>query len=166
MQASNHQKNPPRVSPIRPHDAEALRALYVLSIRANPNGFIQDLSHHGDIYERGMEFRSSGGEILGLYDDGRLIGFGCLKPEEQNKVELCKLHLDPDYHGQGLGKMLALELLAAARGLGFAVATLHVTATQTAALRLYRRLGFQEVRRQVYDVKGQVFDTVFMEFGL
>lgn len=165
MQASSP-KNPPRVSPVRPSDADALRALYALSVRANPKGFIQDLNHHGDIYDRGVEFRSSGGEILGLYDDGRLIGFGCLKPEEQNKVELCKLHLDPDYHGQGHGKTLALELITVARGLGFATVTLHVTATQTAAIGLYTRLGFQEVRRQIYDLKGQVFDTVFMEFGL
>ena len=43
---------------------------------------------------------------------------------------------------------------------------LHVTATQQAALGLYKRLGFIETRRHAYDLLGKIYNTVFMELPL
>jgi ribosomal protein S18 acetylase RimI-like enzyme len=144
-------------------EADDLRALYAASIAANPLGFIQDLGHHGDIYERGIAFQQNFGELIALFDMDELVGMGALKNKTFDRVELCHLHLHPVYQGQGLGKAIAEELLKLAEALGYQTVELHVTATQKAALRLYRKLGFIETRRQVYDVKGQSFDTVFMD---
>ena len=104
--------------------------------------------------------------MLGLFQDNTLLGFGGLKQKENGRVELCNLHLHPHQHGKGLGKQIALALIDEARELDYQTVELHVTVTQEAAISLYKRLGFIETGRKVYDVDGQSFDTVFMELPL
>lgn len=119
---------------------------------------------HGDIYERAKKYSSENGEMLGIFSpDGILLGFGGLKDKGKGRVELCNLHLHPDYQGQGLGKRLALALMEDAEDLGYGIIELHVTITQQAAIGLYKRLGFRETDRKVYDVEGASYDTLFME---
>lgn len=63
-----------------------------------------------------------------------------------------------------------MGLIDAARAKEAAVVTLHVTATQEAAISLYERLGFERTDRKTYDVQigntVQSFDTVFMRLAL
>jgi len=153
--------------PISPADADQLRRLYAYSLQQNSAGFIQNASFHGDIFARAEKYQNDNGAMLGLFDEnGTLLGFGGLKPTENGRAELCNLHLHPDYQGQGLGKQMALALIDEAKDLGYHTVELHVTVTQDKAIGLYKRLGFIETKRQVYDVEGQKFDTVFMEFLL
>jgi len=55
----------------------------------------------------------------------------------------------PAYRGRGLGEALVLQALHAFSRAGLKKATLEVTAHNSCALRLYRRLGFR-TRRVVY----------------
>jgi ribosomal protein S18 acetylase RimI-like enzyme len=160
------QNNNAIIKPIVPADGPQLRALYSLSLSKNRAGFVQDPSFHGDIVERAAKYQSEGGEMLGIFENDRLIGFGGLKHKENGRVELCNLHLHPDYHGQGLGKRLSYALIDDARELDYETIELHVTVTQDSAIGLYKRLGFVETKRQVYDVAGNSYDTVFMEMKL
>lgn len=52
----------------------------------------------------------------------------------------------PDVRGKGLGTALLLKALEGFREVGLRVGMLEVTAQNTAAVRLYRRLGFRRVR--------------------
>ncbi|MDQ1911091.1 GNAT family N-acetyltransferase [Paenibacillus sp. GD4] len=61
---------------------------------------------------------------------------------------------DPDYRRQGLGESLLLHLLGWAKGQGAQEAYLQVLADNTAARRLYAKLGFQEAYQQWYRVKS------------
>ena len=122
---------------------------------------------HGDIYDRAQKYFADSGEMLGVFAvDGTLLGFGGLKNKGDERVELCNLHLHPGYHGQGLGQRLAVTLMDDAEKLGYGIMELHVTVTQTAAIGLYKKLGFRETKRQVYDVEGASYDTLFMEIAL
>lgn len=152
--------------PISPADAEQLRGLYKTSLEINARGFITNPSFHGDIYDRAAQYQRSNGAMLGLFQDDTLLGFGGLKQKENGRVELCNLHLHPHQHGKGLGKQIALALIDEARELDYQTVELHVTVTQESAIGLYKRLGFIETGRKVYDVEGQSFDTVFMELPL
>lgn len=150
-----------------PDDDAQLRALYAKSLELNPDGFIQNPTHHGDIAERAREYQTTGGEMLGLFThDGKMIGMGGLKPKDPVRVELCNLHLLPEYQGQGMGKRMAYALIDDAKMFKYDFLELHVTVTQQAAIGLYKRLGFLETKRQTFDVAGQSFDTVFMEMPL
>jgi ribosomal protein S18 acetylase RimI-like enzyme len=152
--------------PISPADADHLRSLYKMSLEKNPRGFITNPAFHGDIYDRAAQYQHSNGAMLGLFQDDTLIGFGGLKQKQNGRVELCNLHLHPHQHGKGLGKHIALALIEEARELDYQTVELHVTVTQESAIGLYKRLGFTETARKVYDVEGQSFDTVFMELQL
>lgn len=152
-------------------DTDSLRELYVFSLSKNVDGFIQDLNFHGDIAQRSFEYQENGGEMLGVFKNDVLIGFGGIrkKPKADDSlkiVELCNLHLHPDYQGMGIGKKIAVALIQIAQERGYKTVELHVTATQQAALGLYKRLGFIETRRQAYELLDKVYNTVFMELPL
>jgi len=160
---------------IVPHhnaNAEALRRIYAQSLAANPHGFVQDISFHGDIVAQAEEMDAAGGAFLAALLGGNTIGFGGLKPdtEDGEALELCKLHLLPEYHGRGYGKALSLALIETAREKSARAVTLHVTATQEAAIGLYERLGFVRTGQKIYQLEtgggAQDFDTVFMRLNL
>jgi ribosomal protein S18 acetylase RimI-like enzyme len=154
--------------PVTADDAEQLRKLYKFSLQKNQEGFVQKPDFHGDIFARAESYQQNNGTMLGLFagDNESLLGFGGLKQKENNRVELCNLHVHPHQHGKGYGKFIALNLIDDARDLGYDTIELHVTATQQAAIGLYRRLGFSETGRQVFVVEGSDYDTIFMELSL
>lgn len=157
----------PLLRPIGPGDADQLRRLYRLSLEKNSRGFVTNPGFHGDIYDRAVKYQQENGAMFGLFDEnGSLLGFGGLKQKDGGRAELCNLHLHPDYHGKGYGKLLACMLLDEARELKYQVVELHVTVTQEKAIGLYKSLGFKETGRKVYEVEGQTFDTLFMEMAV
>lgn len=151
------------IRPISPADYDQLRDLYKYSLSKNAQGFVQRIEFHGDIAERAAQYQNTNGAMLGIFQDDTLIGFGGLKQAENNRVELCNLHLHPHQQGKGFGKWLAQVLIQDAEALGYDTVELHVTATQNAAISLYKKLGFVETKRQLYDVEGNSYDTIFME---
>jgi ribosomal protein S18 acetylase RimI-like enzyme len=144
----------------------SLCALYCKSVRCNPQGFIQDLDYHGCLIAKTRTWRARGGEMLVGYDGASLIAMGGLAPCEDGSIELCKLHVDAAWQGRGIGRLLTERLIAVARARGFAEIKLHVTATQTAALALYRSIGFRPLKRAIFEatISGEPvsFDTLYM----
>ena len=85
-----------------------------------------------------------------------LIGIGCLWAIlEEAHITILAVH--PHYQHQGLGRMLLIALLTAARGRSLERATLEVRASNSAALSLYQSLGFKTAgrRRRYYQDTGE-----------
>lgn len=149
-------------------DFESLRALYAESLNRNRQGFVQATPARPlrDIADICCSFQSNDGAMHGIYVDQTLVGFGglCKHGENANRVEVCKLHLKTDYQGYGLGRKLLESLIDKAAAKGYETIELHVTATQTAALGLYVRMGFMQTNRKVFTSDdGEEFDTIYME---
>jgi ribosomal protein S18 acetylase RimI-like enzyme len=151
-------------------DFQPLMALYRRSILDNPRGFIQDLTFHGSLIEHIPGWRKQRGDVIVAYLENVLVGLGALAPLDAARAELCKLHVDADYQGAGVGRAICETLIATARRSGFFALELHVTLTQERAIALYQSLGFVQHQRAAFETvvfgKRAVFDTVFMRLLL
>lgn len=158
------------IASVTAKDFDELEKLYLTSLRNNDKGFIQDISFHGSIYEIAENLRANNGDFMVLKCKDKIIGMGGIKRCSNESVELCKLHVDPQYKGKGFGKQLTLELMNQAKRKGYDKMELHVTNTQTPAIGLYQNLGFQVYKQKLYTVpdagKIKYFDTLFMNIKL
>lgn len=62
-----------------------------------------------------------------------------------NEGHITNVAVDPDYHGQGLGRRLMNELTSRVKALGVDSMTLEVRPSNTVAINLYTSLGFRSV---------------------
>jgi len=105
-----------------------------------------DLPHLSD--PRGS-FIDTGGEVLIMLLGDDVVGTAAPKPvyDEigEGAWELCKLAVDRQARGQGLGEQLVRSVIEAARERGAARLTLSSSSKLESALRLYRRMGFTAI---------------------
>ncbi len=83
--------------------------------------------------------------------DGRLAGFCWTKLHaDRHPVtgEIYVIAVDPDFHGQGLGKQLTIAGLDSITARGVSNAMLYVDAANVPAVALYESLGFTVQRRR------------------
>ena len=73
---------------------------------------------------------------------GYIIGF-----YEHNRAEVDSVAVKPSYRGQGVAAALLARLMTLLRRRGFATLKLTVRLDNTAAIALYRKLGFSRERR-------------------
>jgi ribosomal protein S18 acetylase RimI-like enzyme len=158
------------IRPAASEDFDLVRDLYHRSVKSNQKGFIQDLAFHGCIIQKMQHWREAGGEMLVAFVGGGLAGFGGLAPQEGGRAELCKLHVDAKWQGRGIGRFLSTGLIYHAWEAGFSEIVLHVTATQTAAIALYRHLGFRETERNFFKAsvfgESESFETIYMSLAV
>ena len=161
---------PLRFIPYTPKHADKINAIYTASIQNNTKGFIQDLNYHGPITDQAEALIDEGGQFSLALLDTEVVGFGALKKLEEGILELCKLHIAKPYLGKGYGLALSKHLILTAQELESEKIALHVTTSQTPAINLYKKLGFEETGQWVYVIKvngiDTEFETLFMEKNL
>lgn len=75
----------------------------------------------------------------------RIVGCAGLYPLSPCRAELCKMYILKSARGQGFGRRLLEDVLAAARGNGFVEVWLETNRVLTAATNLYKKYGFEPV---------------------
>lgn len=162
------------IRPYKKSDAAACTALYMMSLRENEEGFVQDIAFHGPFDKQMIEILNEGGFVLVAVDEGAgaVVGMGALilKQSLHRPVvwELGKLHVASTHQGQGIGRAIVEGLLKKLSAHRDNHVDLHVTTTQKAAIALYQKLGFVKGRTHIYDVndggKARAFETLFMHY--
>ena len=83
------------------------------------------------------------GRLLVAEADGELVGCVALRPQATGVCELKRLYVKPPHRAQGIGRGLMDALLAEAVAAGYREAVFDTLDTMTAALAIYRTMGFQ-----------------------
>lgn len=88
------------------------------------------------------------GEFLVGEVDGRIMAMGALRRVDDETAEVCRLRVHPDFQRRGFATRVLEALEEAASRLGYTWLRGDTTLAQGAALELYRKFGWQEVRRE------------------
>ena len=109
--------------------------------RAEVHRFLSEESYWASGRERALQDRliDEAARVVGLYDQGRQIGFCRAATDGVSFVYLADVYVLSEYRGRGLGEELVREMLASTE-LGNLKWLLHTTDAHA----LYRKLGFGE----------------------
>ncbi|HLN51897.1 MAG TPA: GNAT family N-acetyltransferase [Thermoplasmata archaeon] len=102
-----------------------------------------------------------GGSLLLAFSGRAAVGCGAIRRVRKNVAEIKRVYVRSDYRGAGIGRRLTQALLDRAERLGYQRAVLDTLPTLTAAIDLYRRMGF--VRIPAYWAHP-VPDALFFEY--
>ena len=80
------------------------------------------------------------------YVDNKPIGCGAFKQYDENKVEVKRMYVLPEYRGQGIGIAILKELEVWAAELNFSACILETGKKQPEAIRLYQKAGYAIIK--------------------
>ncbi|HMV01561.1 MAG TPA: GNAT family N-acetyltransferase, partial [Rhodocyclaceae bacterium] len=96
--------------------------------------------------------------------DGRPAGCVGIRPLSEGVCEMKRLYVSPDERGHGVGILLALEAIKAAKAIGYRHILLDTLPAMRMAVRLYRELGFQEAPAYYQTpIEGTIFLTLDLD---
>ena len=125
-------------------DMEAVRALF----DEYAQELAIDLSFQGFAQERDTlpgDYVPPRGRLLLADMNGTAAGCVALRPLDARTAEMKRLYLRPPARGTGLGRRLALAILAEAESAGYDLLRLDTLPSMQAAIAMYRALGFHEI---------------------
>jgi putative acetyltransferase len=85
------------------------------------------------------------GRLLIAEHAGAIAGCVALRPLEDGSAEMKRLYLRPAARGTGLGRRMALTVIAEAESAGYERLRLDTLPSMSAAIAMYRDLGFREI---------------------
>jgi ribosomal protein S18 acetylase RimI-like enzyme len=121
-------------------DPEAWGTVYDEAMAAGSGAVLQRLCESDDEhFYLGALAGNGDTELVGMVRFARAEG-----RKDQHKAQVASLYVPPEWRGQGVGRALMEEIIARARRLeGLEEVRLDVVTTNTAAVALYRSLGFE-----------------------
>ena len=84
----------------------------------------------------------------------------------RGESQLYAIAIDSNYRGQGIGELLLAHMIDKSRELGCNVMTLEVREGNTAAIELYKKMGFTEVGRRKGYYRKEREDAILMDKNL
>jgi len=152
-----------RITPVSSReDLELARELFLEY--ANSIGF--DLSFQNfqkELDELPGDYAAPTGKLLLAWSNRDLAGCVALRPLSDEVCEMKRLFVRPSFRGTGIGKALALEVIEAARKLGYRRMRLDTLPTMTQAIHLYETLEFREIEPYRYN---PILGSKFLELLL
>lgn len=119
-------------------------------------------------FDRGLaelpgRYAPPSGRLLLALDETQAAGCAALRNLGDGICEMKRLYVRPAFRGKGFGRVLANEIVAAAREIGYERMRLDTLASMKAALQLYASLGFGHIA-PYYDNPSEC--AVYLELKL
>jgi ribosomal protein S18 acetylase RimI-like enzyme len=90
--------------------------------------------------------------------DERAVGCIAVRPLAENKCEMKRFYVRPNYRGQNIGRALVSKLIEEARAIGYRQMVLDTVPSQKNAQTLYRSLGFYEIEPYCHNpIEGTLY---------
>ena len=161
---------------LEPKDASSFQSLRLRALRESAASFAssyeEEVDRSIDAIEDQLATRDDRG-IFGAFDGEQLVAVAGLGRESLRKLShkafLWGVYVAPEARGTGVGRMLITAALDFARSVpGVRQVNLTVNADSTAAIGMYRSLGFREfgLERDSLMIGDDVFDEVHMSLRL
>ena len=83
--------------------------------------------------------------VVVCYLDAKPIGCGAFKVYRENKVEIKRMFVSPEYRGQGIGTGILNELELWASALKYSSCILETGKKQPEAIKLYQKAGYKVI---------------------
>lgn len=108
---------------------------------------IDSLNEFDDLNDIDTTYFNNNGTFLVLVDDQKVVGSGGVKKLTDEICEVKRVYFAKEYRGKGLGSQIMDQLLDFAKTHGYKKVRLDILKpdTQTAAVKLYKKLGFYEI---------------------
>ena len=94
------------------------------------------------------------GALLLATDEGKPVGTVGLADLGEKQCEMMRLYVNPKARGKKIGFVLARELIAAARNIGYLQMRLNTGRRHYAAISLYQSLGFVEINQEINEANA------------
>jgi ribosomal protein S18 acetylase RimI-like enzyme len=148
---------------VRAQDLDATVALF----REYAASLPVDLSYQNfdqEMADIAAKYGPPGGALfLARGPDGVAAGCAALRPLAPPRCEMKRLYVAPSARGTGLGRTLALAIIAAARARQYRELLLDTLPSMHAAIALYRELGFRNTEAYY---PGAPAGTVYLSLAL
>jgi RimJ/RimL family protein N-acetyltransferase len=107
------------------------------------------------------------GPVYYALDGGQLVGWADIFPEDNPRMShrgSLGMGLLPAYRHKGIGQMLLTAVLKKAKEFGLEKVELNVYASNTNAIRLYKKMGFTEegLIKKYRKLDSQYYDCILM----
>jgi ribosomal protein S18 acetylase RimI-like enzyme len=157
-------------------DAIEWRRLRSEALEGDPEAFSSSLEEHAKLSLDDVKNRLGATDdsfVAGAFEDGRLVGMAGfhreIGPKVRHKGRIWGVYVTPSKRRAGLSRDLMRAILERATEIeGLEQIQLSVTATQEAALALYRSLGFETFGREPRAIKvgDRVIDEDYLSLRL
>lgn len=133
-----------------PQEISALFSEYTDMLVAGDPSFQHylDIQHYdAELQDLRVKYGPPGGRLYLALCDGEAAGCIGLRRIDDQRCEMKRLYVRPQFRGRKLGELLVRQIIADARETGYSVMLLDTLPFLEGALHLYEKLGFTVIDR-------------------
>ena len=131
-----------------PEEIRTLFAEYTaILVEGDPafRGYLDQQNYEQELRDLRGKYGEPEGRLYLAEWDGETAGCAALHRLDETRAELKRLYVRPAFRGHGIGRLLTEKIISEARLAGYRVLQLDTQPFLPTALRMYQRMGFEEM---------------------